>query len=62
MNNTIDTKTFADLRARAALLGYAIKRTDPADGPVVYLIEKFKLTREVEAAELAEMFKEAPSV
>ena len=47
----LDSKAFATARAAAALNGYALLRTDPADGPVRFLIERFGLVREVGSIE-----------
>lgn len=56
MTAAITDKTFATLRAEAALQGYRIVRSDPADGAVVYFVERFGLAQERTAAHLVEMF------
>ena len=48
-------KAFATARATAALNGYALLRTDPADGPVRFLVERFGLAREVGSIEELEL-------
>lgn len=57
---TLDPKTFATLRARAALKGYTLTRTDPADGPQVFHLERFGIAQIKTPAELLEMFNEVP--
>ena len=54
MTAPIDNKTFADLRAQAALIGYKLTRSDPADGPQVFFIERFGLVQPVMPGDLAE--------
>lgn len=41
-----ESKTWATLKARAALAGYALLRTDPADGPKRVLVERIGLIRQ----------------
>lgn len=43
----VSNKVFATARAMAALKGYRLLRTDPADGPVAFLLERHGLIREV---------------
>jgi hypothetical protein len=38
-------KTFQNLRAAYAMRGHALYRTDPTDGPVKYLAERWGLVR-----------------
>jgi hypothetical protein len=49
-------KAFSSLRSAFALLGYALYRTDPADGPVTILAESFGLTRALPTIEDARRF------
>jgi hypothetical protein len=43
----VESKTWTTLKARAALSGYALLRTDPVDGPVRLLVERFGLIRQL---------------
>lgn len=43
----IEPKTWATLTARAAMAGYALLRTDPADGPVRLLVARFGLIQQI---------------
>ncbi|WP_416561224.1 hypothetical protein ACHEXL_06880 [Limnohabitans sp. yimb22184] len=56
MSAAITSKDFATLRAAAALQGYRIVRSDSVDGTVVYCLERFGLVREMQPAQLIEMF------
>lgn len=56
MSAPITDKEFATLRAEAALLGYRMVRSDPADGPAVYFLERFGLVQEKAEDHLVEMF------
>ncbi|MEY4712242.1 MAG: hypothetical protein RIS88_1692 [Pseudomonadota bacterium] len=56
MSAPITDKDFATLRAEAALQGYRLVRSDPADGLVVYFLERFGLVQEKTPAHLVEMF------
>ena len=56
MSAAITNKDFATLRAEAALQGYRIVRSDPVDGTVVYFLGRFGLVREMQPAQLIEMF------
>jgi len=47
MTTNINDKNWATLTARAALAGYALLRTDLADGPVRLLVERFGLIRQL---------------
>ena len=40
VKDRISDKDFGNLRARFALQGHRLHRTDPADGRVLYFIEK----------------------
>lgn len=42
-----ECKRFASLRATAALAGFELLRTDPADGPVRYLGSRWGAVREI---------------
>ena len=42
-----DPKRFASLRAAAALAGYQIWRTDPADGAVRYFASRWNVVRDI---------------
>lgn len=59
---TIDDKTFADLRALAALQGLTLTRSNPADVPVLFYVERFGLVRQQSAQDLIEMMKETSHV
>ena len=52
----LEQKLFRTLQAAAALGGYAVVRSDPADGPVRLFLERLGLVREVALAELLERF------
>jgi hypothetical protein len=56
MSGCLSPKQWATLRAEAALQGYRLVRSDPADGPVLYFFERFGLIQKAEAGRLAEMF------
>ncbi len=62
MSATIDDKEFADLRALAALQGIVLTRSDPADGPVLFYVERFGLVRQQSSDDLIEMLKGAEPV
>jgi hypothetical protein len=49
-----DSKLFKTLQASAALGGYALVRSDPADGPVRLFLERFGLVQEVTLRDLVE--------
>lgn len=42
-------KAFETLRAAFAMQGHALHRTDPADGPVTYWVERWGLVRNLSA-------------
>jgi hypothetical protein len=46
-NSDADRKAFETLRARAALAGYSLARTDRADGPPRYILSRWNLCREL---------------
>jgi hypothetical protein len=46
-----EEKNWATACARAALAGHSLRRTDPADGPVGYIVERFGLLRELRVIE-----------
>jgi hypothetical protein len=51
-----DAKRISTLRAAAALAGYQIARTDPADGPVRYFATRWNIARELGDLGQAEHF------
>ncbi|RVT53963.1 hypothetical protein [Rubrivivax albus] len=46
-----DNKAFETLRARAALAGYRLLRTDERDGQVMYLVERSGIVRALRTIE-----------
>ncbi|MDO9002831.1 MAG: hypothetical protein Q7V20_05200 [Aquabacterium sp.] len=42
-----DVKRFATLRAAAAMVGYQLWRTDPADGNVRYFASRWNVVRDI---------------
>ncbi len=46
-----EDKNWQTACAKAALAGFSLRRTDPADGPVSYIIERFGLLRELRGIE-----------
>lgn len=58
----ISDKDAATMCATAALQGLTLYRTDPADGPVVYFLERFNLVRQQSAQDLAELLSPRESV
>jgi hypothetical protein len=54
-----EAKRVSTLRAAAALAGYQIARTDPADGPVRYFAIRWGLVRELGGLIAAETFARA---
>jgi hypothetical protein len=58
VSHQVDNKAFATLRARLALAGYALSRSDPTDGPLVFFAARWGLVRELrdlaEATDFAE--------
>jgi hypothetical protein len=51
-----DAKRVSTLRAAAALAGYEIARTDPADGPVRFFASRWGVVRELGDIDQAEQF------
>lgn len=60
MTAPINDKTWATLRARAAMQGLTLTRTDPADGPVVYFLERRGLVQPVTPDDLAQRVNVVP--
>ncbi|MFC7462821.1 hypothetical protein [Hydrogenophaga defluvii] len=51
-------KAFSTLRAAYALKGHTLHRTDPADGPVTFLAERWGLVRHLPTIDAARRFLE----
>lgn len=51
-------KEFETLRARFAMQGHALHRTDPTDGPVTYWVERWGLVRHLPTIDVARRFLE----
>lgn len=51
MNAIGDNKAFETLRARSALAGYRLLRTDERDGQVMYLVERSGIVRALRTIE-----------
>ena len=54
--STIDTKRFATLRARLALAGWSLTRTDAGDGPVTFHASRWGMLRELPDLAAVESF------
>lgn len=55
-HNHDDEKRFDTLRATAAMAGYEVLRTDPADGAVRYLACRWNVVRDLGGLNEAERF------
>lgn len=51
-----DGKRFATLRARLALRGWALTRTNAADGPVVFFASRWDMPRELQSLDAVAEF------
>lgn len=51
-----DGKRFATLRARLALRGWALTRTNPAGGPVLFFASRWDMPRELQSLEAVASF------
>lgn len=53
-----NSKAFSTLRAAFAMKGHTLHRTDPADGPVIYLAERWGLVRHLPTIDAMRQFLE----